>query len=212
MKKRVMALICAALLVGSMSMTAFATNPSVQAGIVTGVDKVVDKNKNAIGGEGSSVELVVEDIHDTHEHAPEEDYIREETNVKKELDNLKVEVKADEKPQLLDVRNVELKTTGNVNVADLFPITITFKVNGIKAGDTVILLHYVSDEKGWEKLSTTTGNGTVTATFNSLSPVAFIKLADADTSPKTGEPVSLMLAGAAVVVGTVGTVISKKRR
>ena len=211
MKKRLMALACVAVLTLGMSMTALATNPSVQAGIVSGVDKVVDKNNNAIGGEGSSVKLIVEDIHDTHEHAPEEDYIREDANVKKELDNLKVEIKADEKAQVLDVRNVELETTGNVNAADLFPITITFKVNGIKAGDKVILLHYVSDAKGWEKLDTITGNGTVTATFNSLSPVAFIKLADAK-APSTGEPVSLMLAGAVVALGTVGTVVSKKRK
>ena len=108
----------------------------------------------------------------------------------------------------MDVKNVEIE--GDASLIK-FPLTITFKVNGIKAGDKVILLHHVSDAKGWEKLDTITGNGTVTATFNSLSPVAFIKLADA-TSPTTGEPVSLMLAGAVVALGTVGTVISKKRK
>ena len=205
MKRKVMALICAALLVGSMSMTAFATNPSVQAGVVTGVDKVVDGNKS-----DSSAKVIVEAIHDSHEHDEEKDYISTEANVKKELANLKVTVEKDEKVEVLDVKNVEIE--GDASLVK-FPLTITFKVNGIKAGDKVILLHYVSDEKGWEKLDTVTGNGTVTATFNSLSPVAFIKLADAaTTSPSTGEPVSLMLAGAAVVVGTVGAAVSKKRR
>ncbi len=201
MKKRLMALACVAVLTLGMSMTTLAANPSVQAGIVTGVESAKD---NA----GTSAKVIVEDIHDTHEHAPEEDYIREDANVKKELDKLNVVVKTGEKVQVMDVKNVEIE--GDASLVK-FPLTITFKVNGIKAGDKVILLHYVSDEKGWEKLDTTTGNGTVTATFNSLSPVAFIKLADA-TSPTTGEPVSLMLAGAVVALGTVGTVISKKRK
>lgn len=201
MKKRVLALACVALLTVGMSMTALATNPSVQAGIVTGVESAKDK-------EGTSAKVVVEAIHDNHEHDEEKDYISTEANVKKELENLKVEVKAGEKVQLLDVKNVKIE--GDASLVK-FPLTITFKVNGIKAGDKVILLHYVSDAKGWEKLDTITGNGTVTATFNSLSPVAFIKLADAK-APATGEPISLMLAGAVVALGTVGTVVSKKRK
>ena len=201
MKKRLMALACVAVLTLGMSMTALATNPSVQAGIVTGVEGAKDK-------EGTSAKVIVEAIHDNHEHDEEKDYISTEANVKKELANLKVEVKTGEKVQVLDVKNVEIE--GDASLVK-FPLTITFKVNGIKAGDKVILLHYVSDAKGWEKLDTITGNGTVTATFNSLSPVAFIKLADAK-APATGEPISLMLAGAVVALGTVGTVVSKKRK
>lgn len=201
MKKRLMALACVAVLTLGMSMTTLAANPSVQAGIVTGVEGAKDKD-------GTSAKVIVEAIHDTHEHDEEKDYISTDANVKKELDKLNVEVKANEKVQVMDVKNVEIE--GDASLIK-FPLTITFKVNGIKAGDKVILLHHVSDAKGWEKLDTITGNGTVTATFNSLSPVAFIKLADA-TSPTTGEPVSLMLAGAVVALGTVGTVISKKRK
>ena len=201
MKKRLMALACVAVLVLGMSMTTLAANPSVQAGVVTGVEGAKDK-------EGTSAKVIVEAIHDNHEHDEEKDYISTEANVKKELANLKVEVKTGEKVQVLDVKNVEIE--GDASLVK-FPLTITFKVNGIKAGDKVILLHYVSDAKGWEKLDTITGNGTVTATFNSLSPVAFIKLADAK-APATGEPVSLMLAGAVVALGTVGTVVSKKRK
>lgn len=201
MKKRLMALACVVVLTLGMSMTTLAANPSVQAGIVTGVEGAKDKD-------GTSAKVIVEAIHDTHEHDEEKDYISTDANVKKELDKLNVEVKANEKVQVMDVKNVEIE--GDASLIK-FPLTITFKVNGIKAGDKVILLHHVSDAKGWEKLDTITGNGTVTATFNSLSPVAFIKLADA-TSPTTGEPVSLMLAGAVVALGTVGTVISKKRK
>ena len=196
-----MALACVAVLTLGMSMTTLAANPSVQAGVVTGVEGAKDK-------EGTSAKVIVEAIHDNHEHDKEKDYISTEANLKKELANLKVEVKTGEKVQVLDVKNVEIE--GDASLVK-FPLTITFTVNGIKAGDKVILLHYVSDAKGWEKLDTITGNGTVTATFNSLSPVAFIKLADAK-APATGEPVSLMLAGAVVALGTVGTVVSKKRK
>ena len=196
-----MALACVAVLVLGMSMTTLAANPSVQAGVVTGVEGAKDK-------EGTSAKVIVEAIHDNHEHDKEKDYISTEANLKKELANLKVEVKTGEKVQVLDVKNVEIE--GDASLVK-FPLTITFTVNGIKAGDKVILLHYVSDAKGWEKLDTITGNGTVTATFNSLSPVAFIKLADAK-APATGEPISLMLAGAVVALGTVGTVVSKKRK
>ena len=201
MKKRLMALACVAVLTLGMSMTTLAANPSVQAGVVTGVEGAKDK-------EGTSAKVKVEVIDDNHQYDKEKDYISTEANVKKELANLKVEVKTGEKVQVLDVKNVEIE--GDASLVK-FPLTITFKVNGIKAGDKVILLHYVSDAKGWEKLDTITGNGTVTATFNSLSPVAFIKLADAK-APATGEPISLMLAGAVVALGTVGTVVSKKRK
>lgn len=203
MKKRLMALACVAVLTLGMSMTALASNPSVQAGIVTGVDKVVDKNNATL----TSGTVIVEAIDDGHEHDDEKDYISTEANMKKELEALNA---YEAGMKVVDVKNV--KIVGDASKVT-FPITITFKVNGIKAGDKVILLHYVDDSKGWEKLDTTTGNGTVTATFNSLSPVAFIKVADAaTTSPTTGEPVSLMLAGAVVALGTVGTVISKKRK
>ena len=200
-----MALACVAVLVLGMSMTTLAANPSVQAGVVTGIDKVVDKNNAVVGAEGSSVEIVVEAIGEDHTHDAEKDYISVEANMKKELERLNA---YEAGMKLLDVKNV--KVVGDAKLVQ-WPVTITFTVNGIKAGDKVILLHYVDATKGWEKIDTTTGNGTVTATFNSLSPVAFIKVADA-TSPTTGEPVSLMLAGAVVALGTVGTVISKKRK
>ena len=210
MKKRLMALACVAVLTLGMSMTALATNPSVVGDVVTGVDKVVDADKNEIGGAGSSARVIVEKINEGHEHDDEKAYISTDANVKKELANLKVEVKANEKVEVLAVKNVKIE--GDKNLIK-FPLTVTFKVNGIKAGDKVILLHYLVDEKVWEKLDTTTGNGTVTATFpKSFSSVAFIKIADATTSPSTGEPVSLMLAGAVVALGTVGTVVSKKRK
>ena len=70
---------------------------------------------------------------------------------------------------------------------------ITFNVSGVKAGQKVTVLHQKAD-KSWEKISdVVVGDGTVTATFTSLSPVAFVV---EGTSDKTGNvsPVVTILA------------------
>jgi len=72
-------------------------------------------------------------------------------------------------------------------------VAITFDVPAVKAGDTIKVLHKRSSDHVWEVLDSTVTDGTVTATFTSLSPVAFVRVtggnvADATvTAPKTGE-------------------------
>ena len=62
--------------------------------------------------------------------------------------------------------------------------TLTFNISGIVAGENVTVLHQKKDGT-WEKISADkVGTGTVTATFTSLSPVAFVV---DGTSAKTGE-------------------------
>lgn len=60
------------------------------------------------------------------------------------------------------------------------------------------------------------GQGTITATFNSLSPVAFVvdKSTSASvTSPQTGEHSMVVLLGAVAVVAACGAVgLSRKKR
>ena len=70
---------------------------------------------------------------------------------------------------------------------------LTFNVAGVKAGQKVTVLHQKADGT-WEKISNVVvGDGTVTATFTSLSPVAFVV---EGTSDKTGNvsPVLTILA------------------
>ena len=65
--------------------------------------------------------------------------------------------------------------------------TVTLKVNGIKAGDTVAVLHKAGDN--WETIMpSNVGNGTVTFKTKSLSPIAVIKLSltGAVSAPQTG--------------------------
>ena len=66
-----------------------------------------------------------------------------------------------------------------------YPYTATFSVSGITAGMSVTVLHKGVD--GWEVVPSSAGNGTVTATFTSLSPVAIVVNA---TSAKTADSVS----------------------
>ena len=78
-------------------------------------------------------------------------------------------------------------------------VTITFQVNGVKAGQKVSVLHQTASG-AWEVLPATAGDNTITATFTSLSPVAFVvegSAADGTVSPKTGAtlPVAVILSG-----------------
>lgn len=67
--------------------------------------------------------------------------------------------------------------------------TITFDVAGVKAGQKVSVLHQKADGT-WEKIQdVTVADGKVTATFTSLSPVAFVV---EGTSDKTGASVPVL--------------------
>ena len=51
---------------------------------------------------------------------------------------------------------------------------LTFSVNGVTAGQKIAVLHQKHDGS-WEVINPdSVGNGTVTATFTSLSPIAFV--------------------------------------
>lgn len=85
----------------------------------------------------------------------------------------------------------------NMTVADVkevtapegakFPLTITFGMKGVTKSTKVQILHY--NGSAWEKVATTVSEGTVTGTFDSLSPVAFVvdktTVAAGATSPAT---------------------------
>ena len=72
----------------------------------------------------------------------------------------------------------------NMTVADIkevtapegakFPLKITFAMKGVTASSKVQILHYDAEKAAWEKIDTTVADGTVTGTFSSLSPVAFV--------------------------------------
>ncbi|MEZ3486328.1 MAG: hypothetical protein K1W22_06960 [Lachnospiraceae bacterium] len=73
------------------------------------------------------------------------------------------------------------------------PLTVDFTVPRVAAGDTIFVLHCY-DNENWEVITPdAVGNQFVSATFTSLSPVAFVKATrpsaagnDTGKSPKTG--------------------------
>lgn len=121
--------------------------------------------------------------------------------------------------EVLDIQEVEV--IGDKSLIE-WPLTLTFKVPGVVETTKVAVLHYDVEKKAWEKVDSKAGNGTIEATFHSLSPVAFVvdqnTMGSAAstgnaTSPKTGE--STVVMGFALVAllaaGGAWALSSKKR-
>ena len=93
--------------------------------------------------------------------------------------------------------------------ADVTPVTITFSVAGATAKDTVYVLHcadHASGTHNWKVEAKCAGNA-VSATFDSLSPVALVLekgASDTGTSPKTGEQMMVLYSG--IVIALAGAV------
>lgn len=88
-------------------------------------------------------------------------------------------------------------------------VTLTLAVNGVKAGDTVTVIHYVNG--AWEYVKPdSVSDGQVVVTLSSLSPVGVVvksaSTASDSTSPKTGG-MDWMLILAIVAVAAAGTAL-----
>ena len=142
-----------AAMVSCIGMTVFAAPSPAASTVVTAVNSATDASGNAVNVSISS-EIPTE-------------YTQAVADIKTEA-------------ELKEVLGSDFNA--NMTVADVkevtapegatFPLTITFVMKGVTASAKVQILHYTGSE--WEKISTTVGEGTVTGTFNSLSPVAFV--------------------------------------
>ncbi|MDU7632340.1 MAG: hypothetical protein E7K23_08260 [Lachnospiraceae bacterium] len=101
--------------------------------------------------------------------------------------------------------------------AETLPATITFAASGVTANTKVAVLHY--DGSKWEANTVKdvkAGNGTITATFTELSPVAFVVDKNTvtgttgKTSPKTGEASMATVAVVALVAVVAAVGLRKK--
>ena len=98
-----------------------------------------------------------------------------------------------------------LKVVNVTLPVDFKSVTITFAVSGVKAGQNVSVLHQTASG-AWELLPATAGNGTITATFTSLSPVAFIvngTAAGTAASPKTGNALPIFAVVAVICLAGI---------
>lgn len=187
MKKKIAGLL-AAVMVLAMGTTVFAA-PSAEAGAET--EKAVGSVKTeatAVTPDGKSVTVTVKAVETTSEVAA-------------------ANKAAEGKGTVLGIVDVTATIPEGAKSVD-----VTFAVDGVKAGDNIVVLHQKADGK-WETLPIVkVEDGKVTATFTSFSPVVVVKAkaaasngTEGATSPKTGAPVSAlpvlaMLCAAGVVV------------
>lgn len=194
--------VMAAVMVCAMGMTAFAANSPTASGVVNKVSSAVDKNGNA-------VKVEIQAIPEEYKEVAQE--IKSIDKVKGVLGNQFVEGM-----EVVDVRDV-------VVVGDKaeFPLTITFEVPGVLSTTKVAVLHYSDEKKAWEVVPSKAGKGTIEATFDSLSPVAFVvdkntsasaAGSDSVTSPKTGEGMTASILGISAIVLFAGAVVCLRRR
>ena len=184
--KKLIALVLAVVCAMALGMTAFAAGSPSAGSVGSSAASATDKNGNAVEVTFGSSSVA----------APSG------ADLQKLLGDAFVEGMA--------VRNVM-----DVSVPDgtAFPVTITFNVSGVTADSHVAVLHY--NGSAWEVVSSKAGNGTVTATFTSLSPVAIVtdaagSAASGDASPKTGEP-AVALIGVVALLAAAGVCGLKKR-
>lgn len=201
--KKWVGLIFATVMTLSMGMTALANSPT-SSGVVNTITSAVDKN-------GNSIKVEFTEMPEQYKEVVDE--IRNIDNVKALLGDKFVAGM-----EVVDVRNVEV--VGDPSLID-WPITITFKVPGVLSTTKVAVLHYSDEKKAWEIVPSKAGKGTIEATFDSLSPVAFIvdKNTSASavgngssTSPKTGEGMMASVLGISAIVLFAGALFCLRRR
>ncbi len=206
MKKRVLGLCLAAVLMLGMTVTALAS-PSTEAEFVTGVESAVDADGKPLSSDG--MKLIVEVLQGTEatKYAAQVDYIKNLNNLKKELGS-----EYEDGMGIVAIDDVYFQGSQDLIDKVKFPITITFITPSVKAGDHIPVLHYSDKKSAWELLQTTSADGRVTAKFEALSPVVFVKKS-ASSSPATGESPALMFtAAAALTVAAAGAVLAGKKR
>lgn len=89
-----------------------------------------------------------------------------------------------------------------------FPLKINFSISGVTDDQTVYIFHF--NGTAWELVGNGKGSN-VSASFNSLSPVAIV-VEKAATSYKTGETDMPMFAFAAIVVAGAAACMLYKRK
>lgn len=191
--KKILSVVLAGTLSVAMGITAFA-NPSPQKNaIVTEYTKAVDKD-------GNNVEIIIEDL--TAEGKKAVKQLENKETLKAIIGDNYVDGM-----EVVDAREVRVKGKAN------FPVTVTFKVPGVLSSTNVAILHY--ENGAWKEEPSKAGKGTITATFNSLSPVAFVvdknTAASSTESPKTGETPMVAVAGVVAVLALVGAVVLRKK-
>ncbi|MCM1308329.1 MAG: LPXTG cell wall anchor domain-containing protein [Butyrivibrio sp.] len=89
-------------------------------------------------------------------------------------------------------------------------IKIKFDIEGIQAGQTVYVLHQKADGS-WEQLDNEVANNSVTATFESFSPVAIVVPKAPSTGDDSSKAAPLIALAAVIALAGAAVVVCKKK-
>lgn len=210
--KKLVAVLCAAVMTVGMAVNVFAEpSPSV-SGTVTKIESATDAN-------GKTVDVKLETSSDAEKNQrfteEEKKAVAEIKESKEKFEAIAKEVLGEnfkEGMALVDIRNLYIPEGAEVT----FPLTITAKVTGVTKDSTVAVLHFTNGK--WENVNATAGDGTITFTVNSLSPFAFIvdantaKNAGSTTSPATGEANTMVWVVIVAVAAAAGMVVTYRKK
>ena len=179
MKKKI-AVVLTALMVMAMGTTAFAaTSPTTKTSETTTTEATAYANVTVAAGVASTAAPTVKAVTTAQVEAAQTQAVASVAPTAKVLQMIDVTLPVSfEKAQL------------------------TFSVNGVTAGQKIAVLHQKHDGS-WEVINPdSVGNGTVTATFTSLSPIAFVAY---NASAQTGEttpvlPIIVLICAAGIAV------------
>lgn len=216
MKKKVLALVCAAVMVMGLSVTAMAEG-SITAGDVAGGNSSTGSSST---GKGSPTTAAVVEDSGTISVPGNSKQTFAQSSLDFFAKDLVVEggvVKAVSMATAEEAISEAVKVYGDdtfiAGIVDIdvpgatFPYNLTIKCSNVWAGQTVTVLHKVNGV--WERLTPSkVADNSLTVTVNSFSPFAIV--IDTNPSPKTGDIV-LMVSGLAGLFAT-GTVFTRKKR
>lgn len=210
--KKLVAVLCAAVMTVGMAVNVFAApSPSV-SGVVTAVVSAKDADGNAVDIKMETVSEAEAEQHFTEEEKAAVAKIKESKEKFEAIAKEALGDKFEEGMELVDIRNLYVPEGAKVT----FPLTITVKVTGVTEASKVAVLHYTNGK--WEDVNAVAGNGTITFTVNSLSPFAFIvdantaKNVGSTTSPATGEANTMVWVAIVAVAAAAGMVVTYRKK
>ena len=159
---------------------------------------------SAVDADGNDVEIVVDYIVDAASAGAAFVTI-EQTDTAYNLVKATYPGIAPENVRMISLMDVYIK--GDASLIK-FPITLTFEVNSVESTTKAYVIHF--EDNDWVILDSVAGDGTVSAEFDSLSPVSIfvdsstLGVTD-ETAPNTGDSmlIYVMIIGMVACIGLI---------
>ncbi len=222
MKKNILAVFTAAMVLSMNTFTIFAASPTVgttQSPVatqktvtsITSVESPAQYLGRTSVSDGFKAEAVSEKTVEAAAVAVQNEVLNDVASIGSLLGNSTLASAAADSSRkvtasILSV--VDVSATSAVQVDGKYVVTLS--IPGIAAGDAIVVLHY--NGSGWEVIApSSVAAGSVTFASASLSPVSVVKLdvSKVTASPKTGS--AMPAAAAVLVIGLAGAAVCGRR-